>query len=109
MKIVRVISVPAMQPSGMMDRETMNIKTALKNCFLDGYEDFKFGRHPCSAKFYLINCVFAENMADKDSYQLATQNILQCPRRVCYAVATAKAAVTPGLKIIWKQQTVRQL
>ena len=59
-------------------------KTVFKNCYFDGYKDFKLGRYHLDAQFYLIDCTFSENMADKDIYQVKTTNILQFGRRVYY-------------------------
>jgi pectinesterase len=59
-------------------------KTVLKNCKFDGYEGFNLGRYHRDAQFYLINCQFSKNMADKDIYQAASGNQLAWGRRVYY-------------------------
>jgi pectinesterase len=59
-------------------------KTVLKNCKFDGYEGFNLGRYHKDAQFYLVNCGFSKNMADKDIYLVPTDNKLQWGRRVFY-------------------------
>lgn len=59
-------------------------KTVLKNCSFEGFDGFKLGRFHRDAQFYLINCVFADNMADEDIYLVKTNNIIQWGRRVYY-------------------------
>lgn len=59
-------------------------KTVLKNCTFEGYDGFKLGRFHRDAQFYLINCVFAYNMANEDIYLVKTSNIIKWGRRVYY-------------------------
>jgi pectinesterase len=59
-------------------------KTVLKNCSFDGFEGFNLGRYHKDAQFYLINCRFSKNMADKDIYLVPTTNKIQWGRRVYY-------------------------
>jgi unsaturated rhamnogalacturonyl hydrolase len=60
-------------------------KTVLKDCSFSGYDGFKLGRYHRDAQFYLINCSFAGNMADKDIYLVeGTGNKIQWGRRVYY-------------------------
>ena len=59
-------------------------KTVLKNCKFDGYEGFNLGRYHKDAQFYLVECRFSKNMADKDIYLVPTDNIIQWGRRVYY-------------------------
>ena len=59
-------------------------KTVLKNCTFEGFDGFNLGRYHRDAQFYLINCTFPENMADKDIYLVPTTNIIQWGRRVYY-------------------------
>jgi pectinesterase len=59
-------------------------KTVLKNCSFEGYDGFKLGRFHRDAQFYLINCVFADNMADEDIYLVKTTNIIKWGKRVYY-------------------------
>lgn len=61
-----------------------DFKTVLKNCSFKGYDGFNLGRYHKDAQFYLINCTFANNMADKDIYLVPTANVLQWGRRVYY-------------------------
>jgi pectinesterase len=59
-------------------------KTILKNCKFDGFAGFYLGRYHKDAQFYLINCSFSKNMADKDIYLVPTNNKIQWGRRVFY-------------------------
>lgn len=59
-------------------------KTVLKNCSFEGYDGFKLGRYHRDAQFYLINCSFAQNMADKPIYRVATNNLIQWGERIYY-------------------------
>jgi pectinesterase len=59
-------------------------KTVLKNCRFDGFAGFNLGRYHKDAQFYLVNCSFSKNMADKDIYVVQTDNKLQWERRVYY-------------------------
>jgi pectinesterase len=61
-----------------------DFKTVLKNCSFDGYKGFNLGRYHRDAHFYLVNCRFSENMADRDIYLVPTSNILEWGRRVYY-------------------------
>ncbi|NII27299.1 pectinesterase [Pseudoflavitalea sp. X16] len=59
-------------------------KTVLKNCFFEGYDGFKLGRYHRDAQFFLIGCSFAQNMADKPIYRVATSNNIQWGERIYY-------------------------
>ena len=59
-------------------------KTVLKNCFFEGFDGFNLGRYHRDAQFYLINCSFPQNMADKDIYLVPTNNLIKWGRRVYY-------------------------
>ncbi|OIR00120.1 pectinesterase A precursor [mine drainage metagenome] len=59
-------------------------KTILKNCSFYGYDGFMLGRYHRDAQFYLIDCSFAENMADKPIYRVPTTNIIQWGERIYY-------------------------
>lgn len=59
-------------------------KTVLINCKFDGYSGFDLGRYHKDAQFYLINCKFSKNMADKDIYLVPTTNKILWGRRVYY-------------------------
>lgn len=61
-----------------------DFKTVLKNCYFDGFKGFYLGRYHKDAQFYLINCKFSKNMADKDIYLVPTANILRWGRRIFY-------------------------
>ncbi|MEO7265557.1 MAG: hypothetical protein ABIW38_11620, partial [Ferruginibacter sp.] len=59
-------------------------KTVLVNCTFEGYDGFKLGRYHRDAQFFLINCKFAANMADKPIYRVPTSNIIQWGERIYY-------------------------
>jgi pectinesterase len=59
-------------------------KTVLKNCSFTGFDGFMLGRFHRDAQFYLIDCRFAQNMADKDIYQAASPNPVLWGKRVYY-------------------------
>jgi pectinesterase len=59
-------------------------KTILKDCSFSGYDGFKLGRYHRDAQFYLLDCHFAENMADQDIYLVPTATPLQWGRRIYY-------------------------
>ena len=59
-------------------------KTVLKNCSFTGFDGFMLGRFHRDAQFYLIDCRFAQNMADKDIYQVAAPNPVLWGKRVYY-------------------------
>ena len=59
-------------------------KTVLKNCSFEGFDGFNLGRYHRDAQFYLIDCLFPANMANKDIYLVPTDNILQWGRRIYY-------------------------
>lgn len=59
-------------------------KTVLKNCSFEGFDGFKLGRYHRDAQFYLIDCSFAQNMADADIYHVPTTET-RWGRRVYYA------------------------
>src|SRR5687768_3848195 len=66
-------------------------KTVLKNCSFKGYDGFFLGRYHRDAQFYLINCVFADNMRDSAIYRVKTNNIIQWGHRVFYFNCHRKA------------------
>jgi len=43
-------------------------KFVLNNCSFDGVKGFPLGRFHRDAQFFLLNCTFSENMADKDIF-----------------------------------------
>jgi pectinesterase len=60
-------------------------KTVLKNCSFKGFGGFKLGRYHRDAQFYLINCSFAENMADEAIYRVPVPgNIILWGHRVYF-------------------------
>lgn len=60
-------------------------KTVLVNCRFTGYDGFMLGRYHRDAQFYLINCVFADNMKDADIYLVPTSNTIQWGKRIYYS------------------------
>lgn len=63
----------------------MDHKTVLKNCRFDGYAGFNLGRYHRDAQFYLVDCRFSKNMADRDIYLVPTTNKILWGRRVYYS------------------------
>lgn len=62
-------------------------KTVLYNCTFSGDDGFKLGRFHRDAQFYLLNCSFANNMADADIYWVPSKekrDSLKWGRRVYY-------------------------
>jgi len=59
-------------------------KTILKNCSFKGFDGFMLGRYHRDAQFYLIDCSFAKNMADKPIYRVPTTNVIQWGERIYY-------------------------
>ncbi|MES2881970.1 MAG: pectinesterase family protein, partial [Bacteroidota bacterium] len=59
-------------------------KTVLKNCTFAGFDGFNLGRYHRDAQFYLVDCTFPNNMADKDIYIVPTTNNIQWGRRIYY-------------------------
>ena len=66
-------------------------KTVLVNCSFKGYDGFMLGRYHRDAQFYLINCVFADNMRDSAIYRVPTNNVIQWGHRVYYYNCHRKA------------------
>ena len=66
-------------------------KTVLVNCSFKGYDGFMLGRYHRDAQFYLINCVFADNMRDSAIYRVPTNNVIQWGQRVYYYNCHRKA------------------
>jgi pectinesterase len=59
-------------------------KTVLLNCSFEGYDGFKLGRYHREAQFYLVNCHFAANMADKNIYLVPTSTPILWGERIYY-------------------------
>ena len=66
-------------------------KTVLLNCTFKGYDGFLLGRYHRDAQFYLINCLFADNMKDAPIYRVATTNNMQWGERIYYYNCHRKA------------------
>jgi len=66
-------------------------KTVLVNCSFKGYDGFMLGRYHRDAQFYLLNCVFADNMKDSAIYRVQTDNMIQWGHRVYYYNCHRKA------------------
>jgi len=60
-------------------------KTVLKNCRFDGFKGFNLGRFHRDAQFYLVDCFFSANMADRDIFQAPAPNPVRWGKRVYYA------------------------
>ena len=65
-------------------------KTVLLNCRFKGYDGFLLGRYHREAQFYLINCLFADNMKDAPIYKAGNNN-LQWGERIFYYNCIRKA------------------
>jgi PelA/Pel-15E family pectate lyase len=59
-------------------------KSVLKNCVFEGVDGFKLGRYHRPAHMYLINCSFAENLADADIYATTPTPDEKWGRRIYY-------------------------
>lgn len=61
-------------------------KTVLVNCTFRGDDGFKLGRYHRDAQFYLLNCTFANNMADAPIYLNPTnpQNPILWGKRIYF-------------------------
>ncbi len=66
-------------------------KTVLKNCTFKGYDGFLLGRYHRDAQFYLLDCSFADNMADRAIYLVPTTNKIQWGQRIYYYDCHRKA------------------
>jgi pectinesterase len=66
-------------------------KTVLVNCSFKGFDGFMLGRYHRDARFYLINCVFADNMRDSAIYRVPTNNVINWGHRVYYYNCHRKA------------------
>jgi len=67
-------------------------KTVLVNCTFKGYDGFMLGRYHKDAQFYFINCVFANNMADKPVYLVPVQgNTINWGERIYFYNCHRKA------------------
>jgi pectinesterase len=49
-------------------------KFVIRNSYFDGVLGFELGRHHYEAQFYLLDCRFSENMADKPIYKVMDKN-----------------------------------
>jgi len=59
-------------------------KTVLVRCTFKGDDGFKLGRYHLDSQFYLIDCSFANNMADAPIYQAASSKGVQWGQRVYF-------------------------
>lgn len=66
---------------GSADRDS---KTVLLNCRFKGYDGFMLGRYHRDAQFFLINCLFGQNMRDTPIYRVPAGNVIQWGHRVYY-------------------------
>ena len=49
-------------------------KFVLRNCAFDGVKGFQLGRHHYEAQFYLLDCRFSANMADRPIYKVLSHD-----------------------------------
>lgn len=49
-------------------------KFVIRNSYFDGVPGFKLGRHHYEAQFFLLDCRFSENMANKPIYKVMDKN-----------------------------------
>ncbi|MCX8472180.1 MAG: pectinesterase family protein [Sediminibacterium sp.] len=61
-----------------------SFKTVIYKCNFKGIDSFNLGRYHKESQFYLINCNFANNMANKDIYKVLTNNFFNWGRRVYF-------------------------
>lgn len=59
-------------------------KTVLRRCTFEGFDGFKLGRYHRDAQFFLLDCSFANNMADTPIYRVPTSNTIQWGERIYY-------------------------
>lgn len=59
-------------------------KFVLRNCSFDGVDSFQLGRHHYEAAFYLIDCRFSRNMADRPIYRVTYDDELERNRPFFY-------------------------
>ncbi|NCI47365.1 pectate lyase [Sediminibacterium soli] len=72
-------------------------KTVLNHCVFRGENGFKLGRYHRDAQFYLLNCSFADNMANAPIYLNPSnpQNLIQWGQRIYYYNNHRKAGDYP--------------
>ena len=49
-------------------------KFVLRNCSFDGIKGFELGRHHYEAQFYLLDCTFSDNIANRNIYKVFDKN-----------------------------------
>lgn len=59
-------------------------KTVLLNCKFLGDDGFRLGRYHRDAQFYLLNCSFADNMANQEIFLVPTANKILWGKRIYY-------------------------
>ena len=59
-------------------------KTVLKNCSFTGDSGYALGRYHRDAQFYLLDCQFSADMADRPIYKVKKDTALQWPERIFY-------------------------
>jgi len=59
-------------------------KLVIRNSFFDGVPGFPLGRHHRDAQFYILDCTFAENMADRPIYRAKDPAEYQWAERYYY-------------------------
>jgi pectinesterase len=59
-------------------------KLVIRNSYFDGRPNFPLGRNHRDAQFYLLDCIFSENMADRPIYQAKDSTAYQWGKRYYY-------------------------
>jgi pectinesterase len=54
--------------------DNINQKLVIRNSSFDGVKGFHLGRHHYEAQFYLLDCTFSENMADRPIYRVVYED-----------------------------------
>lgn len=80
-KFISHSGVAAIWHDGSANKDS---KTVLVNCSFSGFDGFNLGRYHRDAQFFLLDCSFANNMADRDIYLVPTNNLIRWGRRIFY-------------------------
>jgi hypothetical protein len=59
-------------------------KFVIRNSYFDGVPGFPLGRNHRDAQFYILDCIFSENMADRPIYQAKDSSAYQWGQRYYY-------------------------
>lgn len=72
-------------------------KFVIRNSSFDGITDFALGRNTRDGQFFLLDCFFSKNMADKPIYQAPGTSTFQWPLRAYFSNATREGGSLPWL------------